>query len=211
MSVESLLQLPVDIDGIKGFLDPREGQELYERCLAAGSIGPTLEIGSYCGKSTVYLGEACRQTGRSLYAVDHHRGSEEHQLGEFYHDPEVFDAAAGLVDTFRLFRQTLRAADLEQVVVPLVAATAVVARDWQTPLGMVFIDGGHSFAAAQADYDCWSVHIRPGGILAIHDIFPDPNEGGQAPYSIWQQALASGLFEDLGIVHTLGILRRTDR
>ena len=128
MAVGSQLQLPVDIEGIKGFLDPREGLELYARCLAAGVLGPTLEVGSYCGKSTVYLGEACRRSGRSLYAVDHHRGSEEHQPGELYHDPEVFDSAAGLVDTFRLFRQTLRAADLEQVVVPLVAATAVVAR-----------------------------------------------------------------------------------
>ena len=190
----------VNIDAIKGFLDPREGQELYDRCLAAGELGPTLEIGSYCGKSTVYLGEACRLAGRSLFAVDHHRGSEEHQPGEFYHDPELFDSASGLVDTFRLFRQTLREAGLEQVVVPIVAAT----------LGMVFIDGGHSFEAAQADYDCWARHIRVGGILAIHDIFPNPNDGGQAPYSIWQQAIASGLFEDLGVVCTLGVLRRKD-
>ena len=207
---ELMLELAVDIDAIKGFLDPLEGRELYARCLAAAEIGPTLEIGSYCGKSTVYLGEACRRSGRSLYAVDHHRGSEEHQLGEFYHDPEVFDSAIGLVDTFKLFRQTLRDANLEQVVVPIVAATRVVARDWGTPLGMVFIDGGHSFEAAQADYDCWAPHILAGGILAIHDIFPNPNDGGKAPYSIWRQALESGLFEDLGIVRTLGILRRND-
>ena len=181
----------VNIDAIKGFLDPREGQELYDRCLAAGELGPTLEIGSYCGKSTVYLGEACRLAGRSLFAVDHHRGSEEHQPGEFYHDPELFDSASGLVDTFRLFLQTLREAGLEQVVVPIVAATQVAARDWGTPLGMVFIDGGHSFEAAQADYDCWARHIRVGGILA-------------------QQAIASGLFEDLGVVCTLGVLRRKD-
>jgi predicted O-methyltransferase YrrM len=128
-----------------------------------------------------------------------------------YHDPTVFDADVGLIDTFRLFRQTLRLADLETVVVPVVASTIVASRDWQTPLGMLFIDGGHSFSAAQNDYDCWTPHIAHGGILAIHDIFPDPNDGGQAPYTIWQQALASGLFEDLGIVRTLGILRRNDR
>ena len=207
---DKMPEFTVDIDAIKGFLDPQEGWALYDRCLAAGELGPTLEIGSYCGKSTVYLGEACRISGRSLFAVDHHRGSEEHQPGEFYHDPELFDSASGLVDTFRLFRQTLRAAGLEQVVVPIVAATQVAARDWGTPLGMVFIDGGHSFEAAQADYDCWARHIRVGGILAIHDIFPNPNDGGQAPYSIWQQAIASGLFEDLGVVRTLGVLRRKD-
>lgn len=206
-----MLTLPIDIESVKGFLDPLEGQALYDWCLAIGPVGPTVEIGSYCGKSTVYLGEACRQSGRSLFAVDHHRGSEEHQLGELYHDPTVFDADVGLIDTFRLFRQTLRLADLETVVVPVVASTIVASRDWQTPLGMLFIDGGHSFSAAQNDYDCWTPHIAHGGILAIHDIFPDPNDGGQAPYTIWQQALASGLFEDLGIVRTLGILRRNDR
>lgn len=205
-----MLTLAIDIESVKGFLDPAEGQALYDQCLIVGPIGPTVEIGSYCGKSTVYLGEACRQSGRSLFAVDHHRGSEEHQLGELYHDPTVFDADVGLIDTFRLFRQTLRLADLESVVVPIVASTVVASRDWQTPLGMVFIDGGHSFAAAQNDYDCWMPHIAHGGILAIHDIFPDPNDGGQAPYTIWQQALASGLFEDLGMVRTLGILRRND-
>ncbi len=207
---DKMPKFTVNIDAVKGFLDPREGQELYDRCLAAGELGPTLEIGSYCGKSTVYLGEACRLAGRSLFAVDHHRGSEEHQPGESYHDPELFDSVSGLVDTFRLFRQTLREAGLEQVVVPIVAATQVAAKDWGTPLGMVFIDGGHSFEAAQADYDCWARHIRIGGILAIHDIFPNPNDGGQAPYSIWRQAIASGLFEDLGVVRTLGVLRRKD-
>lgn len=205
-----MIKLPLDIEAVKGFLDPVEGEALYLQCLGAGRVGPTLEVGSYCGKSTVYLGQACRETGRTLFAVDHHRGSEEHQYGEQYHDPEVFDASIGLVDTFRLFRQTMRLADLESVVVPLVASTAVASKDWATPLGMVFIDGGHSFEAAQTDYDAWTPHIARGGILAIHDIFPDPADGGQAPYTIWKQALVSGLFEDLGVVRTLGLLRRLD-
>ncbi|MCB1643928.1 MAG: class I SAM-dependent methyltransferase [Pseudomonadales bacterium] len=202
------MNLGLDIESVKGFLHPEEGAALYEHCLQAARSGPVLEVGSYCGKSTVYLGAACKVSGRTLYAVDHHRGSEEHQLGEEYHDPEVYDQTVGLVDTFRLFRQTMRAASLEETVVPVVASTAVAARDWQTPLGMVFIDGGHSFAAAQTDYECWTPHILAGGILAIHDIFPDPADGGQAPYTIWKQALDSGLFEDLGIVNTLGFLRR---
>lgn len=171
-------------------------------------MGPVLEIGSYCGKSTVYLGVGCKVAGSTLFAVDHHRGSEEHQLGEEYHDPDLYDGDAGLMDSFREFRATMRAADLEDTVVPIVASSAVASQNWATPLGMVFIDGGHSMEAAVTDYESWAHHIVPGGVLAIHDIFPDPADGGQAPYTIYQKAISSGLFEALPLVKTLGILRR---
>lgn len=202
------MQLPIDIESVKGFLAPEEGAALYERCTSALEFGPALEIGSYCGKSTVYLGAACKAQNKTLFALDHHRGSEEHQLGEEYHDPELYDADVELMDSFKVFRDTLRRADLESHVVPLVASSEVAARDWQTPLGFVFIDGGHSMEAAQTDYDSWAKHVTPGGVLAIHDLFPNPDEGGQAPITIWRQALESGQFEDLGTVLTLGLLRR---
>lgn len=203
-----MMQLPVDIDMIKGFLAAEEGKALHDYCLAATSLGPCLEVGSYCGKSTVYLGLACQAGGRSLYAVDHHRGSEEHQPGEAYHDPDLYDGGIGLMDSLHAFRGTLRAAALEQTVIPLVAPSAVAARDWQTPLAMVFIDGGHSLEAAQTDYESWAHHIVAHGILAIHDIFPNPADGGQAPYTIYKRAIDSGLFDALPMVNTLGLLRR---
>lgn len=202
------MQLPIDINTIKGFLDPMEGSALHEHCLATAALGPCLEVGSYCGKSTVYLGAAAKKTNSIVYAVDHHRGSEEHQLGEEYHDPDLYDSGAGLMDSFREFRKAMRGADLENHVVPIVAPSTVAARHWATPLGMVFIDGGHSWEAALNDYRSWAAHIRPGGILAIHDIFPNPAEGGQAPYNIWKLAKASGLFEELPMVKTLGLFRR---
>lgn len=202
------LKLPIDIDAIKGFLDPDEGEALHDLAVQALTLGPVLEIGSYCGKSTVYLGVACKSGGSTLYAVDHHRGSEEHQLGEEYHDPDLFDGGAGLMDSFREFRKTMREADLEQNVVPIVASSAVASRNWATPLGMVFIDGGHSLEAAITDYESWAHHVMPGGTLAIHDIFPDPADGGQAPFTIYNKAIESGLFEALPLVKTLGILRR---
>ncbi|MCL6416517.1 class I SAM-dependent methyltransferase [Aestuariirhabdus sp. Z084] len=202
------LTLPVDIDSIKGFLAQDEGETLYQLAAEVAKLGPVLEVGSYCGKSTLYLGSACKLHNNTLFAVDHHRGSEEHQPGEQYHDPELFDAGAGLMDSFRSLRHTLRSADLEQNVVPVVSPSEIAARHWQTPLGMVFIDGGHSEAAAQTDYQSWAKHVVSGGILAIHDIFPNPADGGQAPYNIWKRALNSGLFEALPTVNTLGILRR---
>ena len=200
--------LPANINKIKGFLAEDEAQALYDHALQASSKGPVLEIGSYCGKSTIYLGLACLQTDSTVFALDHHRGSEEHQLGEFFHDPDLYDGSEEQVDTFREFRRNISSAGLNEVVVPVVAGSEAAARHWQTPLAMVFIDGGHSLDAALTDYRCWTAHLNRGGILAIHDLFGDAQEGGQAPYAIYRMARDSGLFEDIERVNSLGILRR---
>ncbi len=193
---------------IKGFLDPEEGRRLYETALHAAGKGPCLEIGGYCGRSTYYIGQACQEKGAILFSIDHHRGSEEQQPGEEYFDPSLFDARAHTIDTFSHFRRTLQCAELEKNVVPIVAASAVAAQAWATPLGMVFIDGGHAYETARRDYEGWARHIVAGGYLLIHDIFKDPSQGGQAPYQIYQTAIASGAFEELPMTRTLGVLRR---
>jgi len=195
-------------DKVKGFLDQEEGLKLYEVALEASKKHACLEIGSYCGKSTIYLGTGCKENGGTLYSVDHHQGSEEQQPGEEYFDPDLMDPGTGRINTFRWFRKTVQEAGLESTVVPIVSRSEVVARGWGTPLGMVFIDGGHSFEAAHADYTSWSPHIVPRGFLAIHDIFPDPAEGGQAPYQVYRLALESGVFEEVFLFKTLAVLRR---
>lgn len=202
------MKLPIDISTVKGFLADDEGRALYEYAKEVSSKGPCLEVGSYCGKSTVYLGAACKSTNSILYAVDHHRGSEEHQLGEEYHDGDLFDASIQLVDSFKAFRTTMRKAELEDTVVPLVSSSKTASKFWSIPLAMVFIDGGHSLDAAMSDYQSWAGQVMSGGILAIHDLFPDPSKGGQAPYTIYKLARDSGLFEELPQINTLGILRR---
>ncbi|RZA05717.1 MAG: class I SAM-dependent methyltransferase [Moraxellaceae bacterium] len=202
------LELPLDIHGVKGFLDEDEGAALYQHALEAAKSGPLLEVGSYCGKSSVYLGTACKMRNSILFAVDHHRGSEEHQLGEEYHDPDLYDARFAKMDSFPQFRQTLASANLEDVVVPIVAPSALAAQFWSTPLAMVFIDGGHSMEAALNDYRSWAGHVMRGGILAIHDVFPNPQDGGRPPYEIWKLAQESGLFDALPLVKSLGVLRR---
>ena len=196
------------IDRIKGFLDPEEGRGLYEIALEASRLGPCLEIGSYCGKSAVYLGSACRENGAVLFSIDHHRGSEEQQPGEEYFDPALFDFKTFSMDTLPLFRRTLALTGLEETVVPLVSRSDIVARSWATPLSLVFIDGGHAFETALSDYDCWAGHILSGGYLLIHDIFEKPEEGGQAPWEVYKIAVASGRFEELPRIRSLGVLRR---
>ena len=199
---------PLELATLKGFLADDEAAALFEAANSACTLGPVLEIGSYCGKSTICLGAACRNHDSTVFALDHHRGSEEHQHGEMFHDPELFDAGEEQVDTFGEFRRNIAAAGLNDWVVPIVAGSLVASRHWSTPLGMLFIDGGHSLDAALVDYRCWSRHLVRGGILAIHDIFPDASTGGQAPYAILRLALASGLFAEIERVNTLALLRR---
>lgn len=196
------------VNSIKGFLDDLEGRQLYNIAAEASKLGPCLEIGSYCGKSTVYLGTACKENHSILFSIDHHSGSEEQQPGEAYFDPELFDTETGRVNTFKEFRKTLEKAGLEDSVVPIVCKSSVAARWWATPLSLVFIDGGHSFEAAYTDYIAWSGHILPKGYLLIHDIFQNPDQGGQAPYQVYKLAVASGLFRELPMVNTLGVLQR---
>lgn len=192
----------------KGYLDDAEGLRLYELARECAARGPVLEVGSYCGKSSVYLGAGVQEARGTLLCLDHHRGSEEHQPGEGYHDAELFDPVTGRMETLPALRRTLHKAGLEDISVLLVGRSQQVARVWQTPLAMVFIDGGHSEAQAIADYEGWAPRVMPGGILAIHDLFPNPEEGGQAPITIYRKALQSGSFAELPTTKTLGVLRR---
>ncbi len=198
----------VDPQTITGFLSPEEGEALYQAGLQGGTLGPILEIGSYCGRSTAYLGPAARETGTLLYALDHHRGSEENQPGWEWHDPQFWDEEAGALDTLPAFRRTLARTGLEDCVTALVGHSAIIARHWSTPLGMVFIDGGHTMKAAMGDYRGWATKVLAGGILAIHDVFPNPEDGGRPPFEVYKMALGSGLFELISLEQSLALLRR---
>jgi MMP 1-O-methyltransferase len=176
----------------EGFMPEAEGRALYEAGRVAAAVGPLLEIGTYCGKSAVYLGAAARDGSTVVFTVDHHRGSEENQAGWDHHDERLVDPRTGRMDTLPWFRRTIEDAGLEDVVIGVVGSSPIVARHWATPLGLVFIDGGHAFDVARADYQGWARCVRPGGYLAFHDVFEDPAEGGQAPYEVWKLAVADG-------------------
>ncbi|MFI1965296.1 class I SAM-dependent methyltransferase [Streptomyces pathocidini] len=197
----------------KGFMPEEEGLALYGAAReAAHRLGlPLLEVGSYCGRSTILLADAAREAGTVAVTVDHHRGSEEQQPGWEYHDPELVDQAPGVqrIDTLPTFRRTLHTAGLEAHVVAVVGRSPQVAALWNTPLSLVFIDGGHTDEHATGDYEGWAPHVAPGGLLVIHDVFPDPADGGQAPYRVHRRALASGAFAEVSATRSLRVLRRT--
>ncbi len=195
------------LNTIKGFMDDDEALRLYDLSLAASKTGPVLEIGSYCGRSAAIIGSACKQNSGILFSIDHHAGSEEQQPGEQYFDPDLYDEETLSVNTFPLFRQTLSRAGLEDTVVPIVCTSKTAGRMWKTPLSMVFIDGGHSFEAAHTDFLTWGPHIIPGGFLVIHDIFFNPEEGGRPPRQVYEEALATGRYDVLEMIKTLGVLR----
>ena len=196
-------------EAAKGFMPPAEGQALFETAAAYAPAGPVAEIGTYCGKSTLYLAAAAAVTGQPVITVDHHHGSEENQPGWEYHDVTLVDPATGRLDTLPHFRRVLAGAGLEDQVIAIVGRSSAVAALWRVPLGMLFIDGGHTQAAADADYDGWVPWVAVGGALAIHDVFPDPADGGRPPYEIYLRALRSGCFTEVRHTGSLRVLERT--
>ncbi|WP_129843865.1 class I SAM-dependent methyltransferase [Streptomyces sp. RFCAC02] len=198
-------------EAAKGFMPPGEDAALYAAARDAARLGlPLLEIGTYCGKSTLLLADAARAAGTVVVTVDHHRGSEEQQPGEEYHDEDLLDAAdRARMDTLPEFRRTIAAAGLEDHVIAVVGRSARAAAALGGRFGLVFVDGGHTDAAATADYEGWAPKLAVGGLLVIHDVFPDPADGGRAPYRIWRRAVDSGAFEEAGGRASLRVLRRT--
>ncbi len=193
---------------VKGFLDEEEAQRLFDLTLASSCLAPCLEIGSYCGKSAVFLGTACSENNTVLFSVDHHTGSEEQQPGQEYFDPDLLDEKTGKIDTLRLFRKTINDFNLDNTVVPVIGRSEIIGRVWQTPLGLLFIDGSHAYESVLNDYEIWARHILPGGYLVFHDIFPDPAQGGQAPYLVYKQAVSSGQYDVLPLFKSLGVLKK---
>lgn len=191
----------------KGFMPDDEGLALHEAGLTGGAIGPLLEVGTYCGKSAVYLGAAAREAGVVLFTIDHHRGSEENQAGWNHHDTEVVDPRTGRMDTLPFFRRAMEDSGLEDVVIAILGESTTVAQYWSTPLGFLFIDGGHAEDVAVADYERWAPHVTTDGVLAIHDVFEDPADGGQAPFHVWARAVADG-FRPVSTTGSLRVLRR---
>ncbi|WP_327297945.1 MULTISPECIES: class I SAM-dependent methyltransferase [unclassified Streptomyces] len=197
-------------EAAKGFMPADEGLALYEAAVLAAGLGfPLLEVGTYCGRSTLLIADAARAAGVPAITVDHHRGSEEQQPGWEYHDPSVVDPEVGLMDTLPTFRRTLHRAGLEDHVIAMVGRSPQVAKAWGGPLGLVFIDGGHTDEHASGDYEGWAPHLADGGLLLVHDVFPDPADGGQAPYRVYLRALASGAFTEISVTGSLRVLRRT--
>lgn len=177
---------------IKGFLKHTEGVALYENTKEVCVHGNAAEIGSYCGKSTCYIAQACKENNSLLYAIDHHRGSEEQQKGQEYFDEEIFDVLENRINTYPLFLKNIKEYELDNFIKPLVMDSISASKEISEALDFIFIDGSHTYESARNDYKFWKPKLRNGGILAIHDIYDSEDEGGQAPREIYETALREG-------------------
>ena len=196
-------------DSIKGFLDLNEGIALYEEVKRVSKNNFCVEIGSYCGKSTCFIGQACKENKSKLITIDHHKGSEEQQLGELYFDAEVYDEKLGRVNTLPLLEKNLAKFDLEDVVKPLVMDSISASKIVENNADLIFIDGSHTFESAESDYELWKNKIKKGGTLAIHDVYDSEDEGGQAPNKIFKQSLNEG-FNFMKRVKSLVLLQKSN-
>ncbi len=190
----------------KGFLPPDEGEALLAAALG-GAAGTWLEVGTYCGKSTIHLGSAARTTGARLVTVDHHRGSEENQPGWEWHDASLVDPHTGRLETLPHLRHTLWDAGLDDVVSVVVGTTQQVAGWWASPLTLLFLDGNHTEEVAQHDYAAFAPHLVAGGLLLVHDVFERPEDGGRPPWNVVQRALREG-FVPVSSTGSLRVLQR---
>ncbi|MCW2586505.1 MAG: hypothetical protein JWN55_2021 [Frankiales bacterium] len=194
----------------KGFLPDDEAAALHEAALTAVP-GLWLEVGTYCGKSTVHVGAAAQAVGAQLVTLDHHRGSEENQPGWEWHDASLVDPHTGRLETLPSLRRTLWDAGLDDVVTAVVGTTQQVARWWTSPLAFLFLDGNHTEAVAQHDYAAFAPHVAVGGLLAVHDVFENPEDGGRPPWNVVCRAVDSGAFTPVSVTGSLRVLRRQDR
>ena len=193
---------------VKGFLSDKEAKKLQELFLKVHHLGSVLEIGTYCGKSTLNFALIAKKIDGLIYTVDHHTGSEEHQLGEEYHDEDLYDKRLKKFNTLPEFLKNLRSSNLGKFIIPIISKSSDASKTFSESISLLFIDGGHSLEAALCDYNSWKDKICSGGLLVIHDVFPNPQDGGRPPFEIYSKAQKSKQFEDLGIYETLGILKK---
>tara|TARA_B100000242_G_scaffold186011_1_gene133698 strand:- start:182 stop:775 length:594 start_codon:yes stop_codon:yes gene_type:complete len=193
---------------VKGFLNDKEAKKLQELFLNVHHLGSVLEIGTYCGKSTLNFALVAKKIDGLIYTIDHHTGSEEHQLGEEYHDEDLYDNRLEKFNTLPEFLKNLKSSNLGNYIIPILSKSSEASKTFLETISLLFIDGGHSHEAALIDYNSWKDKICSGGLLVIHDVFPNPEDGGRPPFEIYSRAQKSKQFEDLGIYETLGILKK---
>ena len=180
------------LNSLKGFMPSHEGLALTKWAEEFSHYGPALEIGTFGAKSALYIAAGTSIHNQLVYTIDHHSGSEEHQRGEDYFDPEIFDEKLGRINTVPLMQANLQQFDESKWVIPILANANSIAPSWKIELGLLFIDGSHTEKSAMNDYENWNSKLHSNGALVIHDIYEKPKDGGQAPYLIYQKALTEG-------------------
>lgn len=160
-------QMSIRTRDIDGWLDDMQGFVLSLMAEQGPGVGAIVEIGSFKGRSTAWLAYGAKSAGREkVTAIDPFTGSPEHQPGQEWADSDL----AVLGSTLPVFGENLRKLDLFDHVNPVVSTSADAAKEWNDPIRLLFIDGDHSYEGSKLDFESWTPHVVPGGLVAIHDI-----------------------------------------
>lgn len=152
--------------GIDGWLTDIEGVGLYLAAKHGPGEGSIVEIGSFKGKSTIWLAKGSKRVDREkVYAVDTHLGSPEHRPGGEFASHMPSEGTTELV-----FRQSIRQADVEDWVLPLIMSSDDAFKAWRDPIRLLFIDAEHTYEAVRNDFRNWQQHVVVGGLVAFHDV-----------------------------------------
>jgi predicted O-methyltransferase YrrM len=178
---------------VEGWLSDDQGRALHAAAAATTGRGAIVEIGSWQGRSTIWLASGARQAGQRVVAIDPHAGSHE--------DPSA--------RTFDIFRTNLERAGLAGQVEVMVMTSADAARKVEGPLELLFVDGDHSLEGAARDADLWLPRVLPGGGVMLHDV---ATSGYAGPRRIFQRRICwSPQFHRIRRVGSMGIAVRTTR
>lgn len=161
-----VIQLMQSIDTVPGFLTLEEGYTLFKLAETWPIQGDTVEIGSFKGRSTCFLGSGCRMGGKGkVIAVDHFKGSPEHQKGGHEETREIVTHGS----TFSVFQNNIDRFQLGDTVAPLSGSSQEVSNIYGGKARMLFIDGDHSYQGTKADYQAWESRVQTHGIICFHD------------------------------------------
>lgn len=152
----------------KGWLIREEAELLYRLATAASRRGRVVELGSYCGRSSIVLAAALKDASfGSLVCVDTFRGSAEHQPGCRHFDAETL--VDGVVNTYPAFLQNLTQANLLDHVEVLQCSTLAAAAGFAESIGLLFVDADHDYEAIRSDLQAWASGIIQEGWIVFHD------------------------------------------
>jgi len=152
---------------IDGFLSIKEGELLYNLAKNVKGKGVIVEIGSYKGKSTVWLARGSKAGNKiKVYAIDPHTGNPEHKK------------RFGKIWTFEEFKKNIKYAKVDDIVIPIVKTSEEAAKNFDKPVELIFIDGNHEYKFVKLDFEMWFPKVVNGGIMAFHDTigWPGPKK-----------------------------------
>jgi MMP 1-O-methyltransferase len=143
---------------VEGFLSDSEGETLYNLAKNCKGNGVIVEIGSWKGKSTIWLGSGSKAGNKvKVYAIDPHTGSSEHQK------------ESEKVWTFEEFKKNITNAKVDDIISPIVKTSEEAAKNFNEPIELIFIDGAHEYESVKLDYDLWFPKVLNDGIMAFDD------------------------------------------